>query len=138
MRAPDFLDAGIIVCAYVPANSRKRQIAQVLLKRAPEGAIIISTQVLAEFASTILHNKKPPADPETAIPFPDALAPIPAVVPDASIVRRAVEVRSAYGIHFCDGVIIAAAERAGCGKIWPDDMNAGQLYFGTEIQNLFR
>jgi predicted nucleic acid-binding protein len=60
------------------------------------------------------------------------------VVPDGDIVRRAVAVRAAYGVHFYDGMIVAAAERGGCGRIWSEDLNAGQKYFGIAVDNPFR
>ena len=67
----------------------------------------------------------------------DTLSPIKLVLPDEGIVRRALEAREAYGVHFYDGMIIAAAERGGCGRIWSEDMNAGQKYFGIAVQNPF-
>jgi predicted nucleic acid-binding protein len=68
----------------------------------------------------------------------NALGPIGVVVPDADIVRRAVDVRAKYGVHFYDGMIVAAAERGGCGRIWSEDLNAGQKYFGIAVENPFR
>ena len=32
---------------------------------------------------------------------------------------------------------MAAAERAGCKKIWSEDLNAGQTYFGIRVENPF-
>ena len=43
----------------------------------------------------------------------------------------------AYGIHFYDGMIVAAAERAGCQRILSEDFNAGQEYFGVTVVNPF-
>lgn len=80
----------------------------------------------------------PSARPEDVIALLDALAPIKLVVPDGGIVRRAVEARSAYGLHFFDGVIVASAERAKCGRIWSEDLNAGQQYFGVTVVNPFK
>ena len=66
-----------------------------------------------------------------------AFGPIRIVTPDASLVRRAIEAHSKYGIHFYDGMIVAAAERAGCARIWSEDLNAGQKYFGVVVENPF-
>jgi len=66
------------------------------------------------------------------------LASIRLTIPDAELVRRAVEARSSYGVHFYDGMIIAAAERAGCARIWSEDFNEGQKYFGVTVANPFR
>jgi len=67
----------------------------------------------------------------------DALSPLKVVQPDKELVRRAVEAHAQYGVHFYDGMIIAAAERAGCKKIWSEDLNAGQEYFGVKVENPF-
>lgn len=68
----------------------------------------------------------------------DALGPIRLIVPDGDIVRRAVEARAEYGVHLYDGMIVAAAERGGCGRIWSEDLNAGRQYFGIAVENPFR
>ena len=112
--------------------------AQELVRRTPGGEILVSTQVLAEFAATLLHKMAPAARPEDVAAVLDALGPIRGVVPDGDIVRRAVEVRAEYGVHFYDGMIVAAAERGGCGRIWPEDLNAGQEYIGIAGENPFR
>ncbi len=67
----------------------------------------------------------------------DALSPLKVVQPDKELVRRAVEAHAQYGVHFYDGMIIAAAERADCKKIWSEDLNAGQEYFGVKVENPF-
>ena len=32
-------------------------------------------------------------------------------------------------------MIVAAAERGGCGRIWSEDLSAGQKYFGIAVEN---
>jgi predicted nucleic acid-binding protein len=138
MPAPDFLDTNVLVYAYDPSDTRKQRIAQDLVRRALTGDIFVSTQVLAEFAATLLHKMAPAARPEDVAAVLDALGPIRVVVPDGDIVRRAVDVRAQYGVHFYDGMIVAAAERVGCERIWSEDLNAGQKYFGIAVENPFR
>ena len=53
------------------------------------------------------------------------------------MVRRAVEAHVAYGIRFYNGMIVAAAERGGCPRIWSEDLNPGQKYFGVTVTNPF-
>jgi predicted nucleic acid-binding protein len=67
----------------------------------------------------------------------DALSPISVVAPDLQMVRRAVQARENYGGHFYDGMIIAAAERAGCARILSEDLNSGQTRFGVTAENPF-
>jgi predicted nucleic acid-binding protein len=49
-----------------------------------------------------------------------------------------VEAHAQFGVHFYDGLIIAAAERGGCARIFSEDLNAGQKYFGIAVVNPFR
>ncbi|MGD0792749.1 MAG: PIN domain-containing protein [Terriglobales bacterium] len=137
MPAPDFLDTNVLVYAYDASSPKKQRVAQDLVRRAVAGEIVISSQVLAEFAATLLHKLSPAASPEDVLVLLDALGPIKIVVADAEIVRRAVEARASYGLHFYDGLIVAAAQRAGCGRIWSEDLNAGQKYFGVTVANPF-
>jgi predicted nucleic acid-binding protein len=138
MPAPEFLDTNVLVYACDPSDPRKQRVAQQLVRRALAGDIFVSAQALAEFAATLLHKMTPAARPEDVTAVLDALGPIRVVVPDGEIVRRAVEVRGQYGVHFYDGMIVAAAERGGCGRIWSEDLNAGQEYFGIAVENPFR
>ena len=138
MSGPDFLDTNIFVYAYDPVDRVKQRVARDLVRQALAGGVIISIQVLAEFAATLLHKMSPPALPRDVSSVLDALAPIPLILPDAELVGRAIRVRSEYGLHFYDGMIVAAAERGGCGRIWSEDLNAGQRYFGIAVENPFR
>jgi predicted nucleic acid-binding protein len=137
MIVPDFLDSNILIYAYDVSDPAKQKIAQDLVLRALAGGIVMSTQVLAEFAATLLHKLSPPVSPGNVIAALDALGPIKLVAPDGDIVRRAVEARAAYGLHFYDGMIVAAAERAGCERIWSEDFSSGQKYFGIAVANPF-
>jgi predicted nucleic acid-binding protein len=137
MSGPDFLDTNIIVYAYDVKNPEKQRVARELLKSGIAGKLVISTQVLAEFAAALLHKVSPPAAADAVMRGLDALASIRLITPDGDLVRRAVEARVSYGLHFYDGLIVAAAERAGCERIWSEDFNEGQKYFGVTIANPF-
>jgi predicted nucleic acid-binding protein len=138
MSGPDFLDANILIYAYDPIDARKQKVSRDLLRKALAGGTVWSAQVLAEFAATLLHKMIPPANPEHVKAVLNTLAPVPVVRQDEQLVRRAVEAHAAYGIHFWDGMIVAAAERAACGRILSEDFNPGQTYFGVIVENPFR
>jgi predicted nucleic acid-binding protein len=138
MPALDFLDTNILVYAYDPSDPQKQNISKAMVRRAVAGEFVISTQVLAEFAVTLLHKMSPAALPRDVATVLDALGPIHVIAPDADMVGRAVAVRAEYGIHFYDGMIVAAAERASCPQLWSEDLNAGQCYFGVTARNPFR
>ena len=137
MSALEFLDTNVLVYAFDPSDPRKQHIAQALVRRAVAGEIAASSQVLGEFAATLLHKLTPPANPEDLMALLDTLGPIKLVPLDADVVLRAVQARAQYGVHFYDGMIVAAAERGGCQKIWSEDLNAGQQYFGCIVENPF-
>jgi predicted nucleic acid-binding protein len=133
----DFLDTNVLLYALNDAEPARQKIAQDLLAEATAGQFTISTQVLAEFAAVALRKFGDRLTPQDVIALIDTLAPIPLIKPDDAIVRRAVEAHAAYGIHFYDGMIIAAADRAGSKRILSEDLNAGQKYFGVEVVNPF-
>ncbi len=137
MIAPEFLDTNILVYAYDAGEPRKQKIAQGLVRRALAGEIAVCSQVLAEFAATLLHKMTPAAKPEDLIALLDTLGPIKLISLDGDVIRRAVQARGQYGLHFYDGMIVASAERGGCQRIWSEDFNAGQKYFGIAVENPF-
>lgn len=137
MSATEFLDTNVLVYAYDRSDPRKQKIAQGLLRRALEGEIAASSQVLGEFASTMLHKLTLPAKPEDVAALLDTLGPIYLIPLDGDVVLRAVQVHAQYGVHFYDGMIVATAERGRCQKIWSEDLNPSQEYFGVKVENPF-
>lgn len=65
MSAPDFVDTNVLVYAYDWGDQRKGRIARDLLLQALSGKIVTSTQVLTEFAVTLLHQILLPPVPKT-------------------------------------------------------------------------
>jgi len=137
MSAAEFLDTNVLVYAYDQSDPRKQKIARGLVLRAVAGEIAASSQVLGEFASTMLHKASPPVKPSDLGALLDTLGPIYLIPLDGDTVLRAVKAHAQYGLHFYDGLIIATAERGGCERIWSEDLNAGQEYFGVRIENPF-
>ena len=93
--------------------------------------------MFAEFGATLLHKLTPPVPASDVIAILDALGPIRAIVPDSAIVRRAVEATARYGVHFYDGMVVAAAERGGCARIWSEELSATQNYSGIVLESPF-
>lgn len=135
MATTEFVDTNILVYAFAPGDPRKQGIAQEILRRRSAEDLMVSTQVLAEFANTLLGELAEP--PEKVLGMLDAISPLRVIRPDAAMVRRAVEAHAQYGLHFYDGMIVAAAERGGCRRIWSEDLNPGQTYFGVAVENPF-
>ena len=83
MSGPDFLDTNVLVYAYDTNHPEKQRVARQLLKSGIAGKAVISTQVLAEFAATLLHKISIPASADAVMKGLDAMAPIRLVTPDA-------------------------------------------------------
>lgn len=137
MSGLDFLDTNVLVYAFDPSDPRKQSIAQRIVEKALAGEGAASTQVLSEFAVSILYKLTPRAKPEEVAEILDSLNPIRLVGSDSGVVRRALDACSSYGIHFYDALIVAAAERGGCGRILSEDLNPGQKYFQIPVENPF-
>ncbi len=127
----------MILYAYDYADPRKQQIGKSLVQQAALQNWAISAQVIAEFCAARLHKFKPAATLEELAATLVHLSVLTFVAPDHSLIQRAAEAHVSYGIHFYDGMIVAAAERAGCTRIFSEDLNAGQTYFGIEVINPF-
>jgi predicted nucleic acid-binding protein len=64
MPAPDFLDTNILLYAYDPSDRRKQLIAHDLMRNELAGQMLVSTQILAEYAAVPLHKLSPQAPPK--------------------------------------------------------------------------
>src|SRR5258708_13180563 len=88
MPAPDFLDTNVLVYAYDASSPKKQRVAQGLVRRAVAGEIVISSQVLAEFAAALLHKLSPAASSADVLAFFDALGPIKLSAPSPQTLPR--------------------------------------------------
>src|SRR5207249_4020321 len=60
-----------------------------------------------------------------------------ALMGEGLVSQRAVEASGTYGIPFFDALVVASAERAVCSKVYSEDLNHWQSYFGVELVNPF-
>ena len=134
----DFFDANILVYAYDPRDQRKQRIAQRLLSDAVANDNgVLSAQVLGEFFNVATRRLPNRLSIEEATQAIEEISILPVVALDLTLVRRAVETCGRYQISYWDALIIAAAERADCTRIFSEDLNAGQLYNGVVVVNPF-
>ena len=131
MSADAFLDTNIIVY-LLSADAAKADRAEALLA---DGGVV-SVQVLNEFAATA-RRKALLAFTEIR----DVLGVVRstcAVVPlDLETHALGLDVAERYRISVYDGLIIAAALRAGCTVLYSEDLQHGQRIEGLTIRNPF-
>ncbi|MEX1119299.1 MAG: PIN domain-containing protein [Terrimicrobiaceae bacterium] len=131
-----FIDSNIVVYANDSRNSGKQQIALKIVSDAlRSGTGVISTQVLQEYANVALGKL---AQRQDVVLRQLAILERLVIVPQTpTLVRRAVELRTLYGISFWDASIVSAAESSECREIFSEDLNAGQFYGRAVVVNPF-
>ena len=132
-----FFDTNVLVYAATKQDARKGEIAREIISHAlivnHDGCI--STQVLAEFANTMigkLHHDK-----ESIDGFIDYYRELLATDVTIDLVRRAMAVKEEYGLQFYDALIVATAEKLGCHEIVTEDLNPDRTYCGMAVVNPF-
>jgi predicted nucleic acid-binding protein len=138
MPAPDsFVDTNILVYAIStdPNEAAKTAIARSLLSTANW---CWSAQVAAEFINATTSPRRPVRlsllDAEQWIVIWLAF---PLIAIDAAIVKDAIRLARQYQISYFDAQIIAAARNQGCGTLYTEDLNHGQVYDGVAVMNPF-
>ena len=138
MSAKAFLDTNILVYAYDKHEPDKQHRAQTIISEGIEqDGAVLSVQVLGEFYNVVTKKIKMPMSPGEAHDIITTLCILPVHEIDLAMVNRAIDTLIAYRISYWDALIIAAAERAGCRKIYSEDLNDGQDYHGINVCNPF-
>ncbi len=136
MTAKTFIDSSILAYSVDRYSSSKRKCATATigsLLRKREG--VISTQVIQE--SYVVAVKKLGIEPLRAKRWVTYLERFEVVAVDVELIREAIDCSILNTISFWDGLIVAAAERAGCKTLLSEDLNAGQSIRGIKIVNPF-
>ena len=140
MSAEAFLDTNVLVYCFDPGEPAKQQRARELVGEAlRDGTAVISTQVAQEFLNLATRKFTHAFTGDDLRAYLDAvLAPLCQVFPDAALFRLALDVKDETGYGFYDSLIVAAALRAGCTRLYSEDMQDGRAIRGLVIENPFR
>lgn len=134
-----FLDSNILVYAYDKHDPKKQAKAQAILRGSiKDESAVLSTQVLGEFFVVVTRKIKEPLSLDDAEKIINIMSILPVEEIDLPLVKRAIDTQKRYGISYWDSLILAAAERSGCGRILSEDLNDGQQYNGVFIENPFK
>jgi predicted nucleic acid-binding protein len=134
-----FVDTNILVYAHDTSAGGKQERARALVEQlwnSREGCL--SVQILQEFFVTVTRKIPKPLDAATAKELVADLSRWYVHVPSADDVLGAIGLHQRTGISFWDAMIVCSAVEIGCGVIYSEDLNHGQLYDGTRIENPFR
>ena len=130
-----FIDTNILIYAYSEDDAQKREIARNLLCT---GQMIISTQVLQEFAN--IAKKKLRVDWQAIqTTIKELSSKIPLWINSNETIEKACEIAEKYGYSFYEALIISAAIESQSQLLFSEDMHGGQMIENQlEIVNPFK
>ena len=131
-----FIDTNILVYSLDKHDPQKQGRARKILKKAADDySGVISTQVLQEFYVTA--TAKLGVDPLLAKDMIHAFNNYETIIITPEIIKDGIDCSILHRISFWDALIVSAAEKALCEKIWTDDLNDGQIIKGVKVENPF-
>jgi len=133
-----FVDTNVLLYVFDKADTRRGRIAREILAGIGPGNTVLSIQVLQEFYWNATRKLRPPLTREEAAGVLAELSLNEVVVPDATLVLRAVGREESARISFWDGLIVEAALSAGCTRLLTEDLRHGRAFDGLVVENPFR
>ena len=132
-----FVDTNLLLYCYDSAVPQKRDNARVWLDRLwDSGQGRVSWQVLHEFSANAERRVR--AAKQEARTVIESFALWDPVENSLGLVRRCRERMDDAPGSYCDGLILAAAEQAGCAWLLSEDFQAGRKYGSVTVVNPFR
>jgi len=129
-----FLDTNILVYAHDRDAGPKHLIARRRVQELWEGdhPPSLSVQVLQELYVNLIRKRVPEkAARETVADYLEWHV----VDNDRDLLMAGIGEHQRWKLSFWDGLIVAAARRAGADVIWSEDLNPGQGFDGVVIEN---
>jgi len=106
-----------------------------LRELAREHEIVISTQVLIELRSVVTRKLKPALSWQDTRVALEALAGFEVVPANASLVLDAHELSRTWKLSWFDALIVEAAIRSGCVRLYSEDLGHGQIFESLLVEN---
>lgn len=140
MTAPGFIDTNILVYALADTGDGRHAEARALVEGLLDGQNAgMSVQILKEFYAVATRKVKKPLPRRKVIGIIKDLSLACLVVDDTlPQLDRALELVDAYGLSIWDASIVAAAEAAGCGILYTEDLVHDASIGNVRIMNPFR
>ena len=132
-----FIDTNILVYSLDQFDTKKQEKCRKLL-RALTGDLrgVISTQVMQEFY--VAATNKLGADALIVKDILHSFERFETIIITPQIIKDAIDCGIINKLSFWDALIVAAAESAGCDKLWTEDLNDGQVIRGVRVVNPLR
>lgn len=129
-----FVDTNVFAYALDGSAGVKQSRAQEVIS-ARRHDIVVSTQVLIELHAVCTSKLgMPRSDARAAV---ESISGFPVTDTDRGLVLRAVALAERAQLSVFDAAIVCAAQRAGCRAILTEDLNEGQHFGDTVVENPF-
>jgi predicted nucleic acid-binding protein len=131
-----FVDTNVVVYAFDGGAGDKRTRAVHLVESRSE-QLVVSSQVLSEFFWTVTRKLQPPLAVAQAREATRQLAALRVVPIDRDLVLSAMDTAASRQLALWDALIVEAAVRGGCDRLFSEDLQHGQEIHGVRIENPF-
>lgn len=129
-----FVDTNVFAYALDSSAGAKQSRAQEVIS-ARRHDIVVSTQVLVElYAVCTSKLGMARSDARAAV---EAVGAFPVTDTDRGLALRAITLADRAQLSVFDAAIVCAAQRSSCGAILTEDLNEGQRFGDTVIENPF-
>lgn len=131
-----FFDTNVLVYAHSRDAPAKRALAQAVIEEAmAQDSFVLSTQVLAEFFSTVVRRKD--MGPMQAQELVRLWGEHDVVPHTAELVLRGISLHVEHSVSFWDALIVQAALDSQCDVLLSEDLQHGRRFGGLEVRNPF-
>ena len=138
MSGKAFVDTNILIYAHDELDAGKhRRAVELITALWTERRGVLSTQVIQEFAVNLQRRISVTLKMHEVRRRIEDFLDWEIVVNVPSATLRALEVQERYQLSFWDGMIVQAAESAGCEVLYSEDLSHGQEYGGVLVVNPF-
>lgn len=140
MSAKYFIDTNVIVYSFDDHQLAKKARSLLLIQEALEkGTGAISAQVIQEFLNVATQKFSVPMRPgDSQAYLRTVLNPLCQVYPSLALFETCLDIQAETRYGFYDSLIIAAAIQSGCGILYSEDLQDGQVIRGVKIVNPYR
>ena len=133
-----FLDTNVLVYANDRTEAANQSAAiQLITDGIQSGRAVISSQILGKFWVTVTQKIQVPLDRRTAEREIENFRTMRVVSIEYDTVRTAIRLQERHRVSYWDALILAAASLAGCGQVYSEDLNSGQLYGPLVVRDPF-
>jgi len=135
-----FFDTNVLVYTFDQHTPEKRAVARQLLADCiARGEACLSTQVLQEFFVTATGKLSSPLPIDEAEKAVRDFSTLPIITTDVGLILDAITAARRYRISFWDALVVQAAIRANASILYTEDLQEGQILYGSlTVQNPFR